>query len=171
LQPVRTVRVIPLPRVAEVLEELPRLLSASGELSPRRLHGPDGEELGDDYVYSVVSSLSPAWSNIDFEPNLARVGELDRHFVERQIERTHRDYRRATSQPSPWEVSELGIAALTDWSIQDEEEPWGVLVLEVPVFTIDRQRAVLRGQRCEYCYAEDFEHWLRKVDGRWTLTT
>jgi hypothetical protein len=163
-------RTIALPTVEEVLGEIDGLLAASGELAPRRAHDFEGELLDVEMVPWVLSALSPAWSNIDFEPQLGRLEELERKFVERQIERTHREYQLEPSRPSPWVLSRLSLARLTDSSIRDREEPWIVLCLEVPVLTIDRRRAVLRGQRNEATYAEDFEHWLEKVEGRWTLT-
>ncbi|MDX2093051.1 MAG: hypothetical protein SFX73_34730 [Kofleriaceae bacterium] len=163
----RGLRTIPLPTVDEVLHELPHLLVQSGELSPRRLTGPDGKAFRTDYTYRVLNSLSPAWSNIDFEPELGRIAELERYFLERQIERSHRDALLAPSRPSPWVLTELEVAPLTDWSIRDQGEPWGVLALEVPVLSMDRRHAVLRGQRCESFAAADFEHRLEKVRGRW----
>jgi hypothetical protein len=164
-------RTIALPTIEEVLTELPALLVASGELAPRRVRDLDGELLDEETIPLVLSTLSAAWSNIDFEPQLGRLDELERCFVARQIERTHRDYQLESSRSWPWVLRELSVASLTDSSIRDEEEPWIALCLEVPVLTIDRRRAVLRGQRNEATYAEDFEHWLEKVEGRWTLTS
>jgi hypothetical protein len=150
---VRALRRIPLPTVDEVRREIPRLLAQSGELSA-------GCE--------VWTTLVSAWSNIDFEPKLGRFGALDRAFIERQIERTHRDGQLGPSRPSPWFLTALGVAPLTDWPLDEREGSWSVLTLEVPVFTVDRRRASLRGQRADSKgLVEDFEHWLEKVKGRW----
>lgn len=161
-------RSIALPTPEEVLRELPELLTASGELTPRPLTGAQDGKL---WELSVRASLSPAFANPDLERDLGAFPDLERAFLERQIERTQRDYHREPSgdydgTPSPWVLTELSIAPLvTDMS--DREDGTGILFLEVPLFTIDRQRAVLRGQRHG---SEDFEHWLQKTEGRWTST-
>jgi hypothetical protein len=155
-------RSLALPSLDEVRRELPALLVASGELVPRPFPGePDGPLC----TLSVSPWLSPAWSNPDFEPDLAAFSELERACLERQIERTRRDYELTPAQ-SPnarWLLSELSVAPLTDWS--DRDDPTGVLFVEVPVLTTDRCYAALRGQRHGL---EDFAHWLRRTDGRWT---
>lgn len=156
-----------MPTVEEIFAELPALLVASGELSPRRLRDAEGNEVENESVYAVSNTLSAPWSNIDFEPDLRRFDALELAFLRRQIERGHRD-QQIESRRSIWVLSELSVAELSDWKITEREEPWGFLALEVPVFTLDRTRAVLRGQRCETFFAEDFEHWLHKVEGRWT---
>ena len=155
-------RSLALPTLDEVRRELPEFLVASGELVPRPL---PGELDGPLCALSVSPWLSPAWSNHDFEPDLAAFSELERAFLERQIERTRRDdlLTPVQSPNSRWLLSELSVAPLTDWS--DRDDPTGVLFVEVPVFTTDRCHAALRGQRHGL---EDFAHWLRRKDGRWT---
>lgn len=160
-------RSIPLPTLGEIRRELPNLLAASGELVGQ-LHGPDGQPHGPPHEFHVVTSLSPAYANTDFDPDLTGFDGLERAFIERQIERTHRDHQLGPVLQCRWTLTELTTAQLTDWSIQDGDEPFGVLALEVPVFTTDRSRAVLRGQRCESAWAEDFEHHLTRVEGVWT---
>lgn len=145
---------IALPTREELLALLPDLLEASGALVPRDPAIP----------LFVYEHLSPAWSNVDFDPELEAFAELDRAFVERQIERTHRDdlLGRVGS------VAHLEGIPLAGPSLFDDEGSWEVLLLEVPVLTVDRTHAVLRGQRQSSHDAEDFEHHLVKEDGRWT---
>jgi hypothetical protein len=158
-------RSLALPTLEEVRRELPELLVASGELLPRWF---PGELDGPLRTLSVSPALSPAFSNPDFEPDLAAFSGLERAFLERQIERTHRD-RELTSELSPngrWWLAELSVAPLTDWSSRSEDDgAYGVLLVEVPVFTTDRRFASLRGQRHG---EENFAHWLQRTDGRWT---
>lgn len=149
-----------LPTREEVLSVLPELLAASGELERTTKKG----------TFAVLASLSPAWSNLDFEPDFAAMGWLDRAFLERQVERTHRDDQLAPQRAWPWVLAELTIAPLTDGSILDRPGPFELLLLEVPVLTLDRRRAVLRGQRQTPRLAEDFEHWFRKEGERWIAT-
>ena len=155
-------RALALPNLDEVRRELPALLAASGELVPRPF---PGELDGPLATLSVSPWLSPAWSNPDFEPDLTAFPELERAFLARQIERTHRDdlLTPVRSQEARWLLTELSVAPLTDWSNRDDAT--GVLLVEVPVFTTDRRHAALRGQRHGL---EDFAHWLQKTDGRWT---
>jgi hypothetical protein len=158
-------RSLALPTLEQVRRELPELLVASGELIPRPF---SGDLEGPLQTLSVSPTLSPAFSNPDFEPDLAAFSELERAFLERQIERTHRD-RELDSELSPngrWWLAELSVAPLTDWPSRSEDDgAYGVLLVEVPVFTTDGCVASLRGQRHG---EEDFAHWLRKTDGRWT---
>ncbi len=145
---------IALPTREELLALLPDLLEASGALVPRDPATPL-------FVYEHVS---PAWSNVDFEPELDAFSELDRAYVERQIERTHRDDLLGRA----WSAEHLEGIPLAGPSLFDDETSWEVLLLEVPVLTIDRTRAVLRWQRQSPHDAEDFEHHLVKEGGRWT---
>lgn len=145
---------IALPTREELLALLPDLLGASGALVPRDPAIP----------LFVYEHLSPAWSNVDFDPQLDAFIELDRAFVERQIERTHRDDLLGRA----WSVALLEGIPLVGPSLFDDETSWEVLLLEVPVLTVDRTHAVLRGQRQSTHDAEDFEHHLVKEDGRWT---
>lgn len=157
-------RCFPLPTLDEVRRELPELLVASGELMPRPMVGEPGGRL---WKLSVNPWLSPAFGNADFEPDLAAFSELERAFIERQIERTHRDetLEPVRSPNARWLLTELSVAPLTDdW--EERTDGSGVLFVEVPVFTADRRRAALRGQRHGN---EDFAHWLQRTDGRWTL--
>ena len=143
-----------LPTREELLALLPDLLEASGALVPRDPAIP----------LFVYAHLSPAWSNVDFEPELDAFSRLDRAFVERQIERSHR----SDALGRTWTLTDLEGIALAGPSLFDEETSWELLVLEVPVLTIDRAHAVLRGQRQRSYEAEDFEHHLVTEDGRWT---
>ncbi|MEZ4252292.1 MAG: hypothetical protein R3B99_29110 [Polyangiales bacterium] len=143
-----------LPSRDELLALLPTWLAASGELEPHA-----------GVPRFVYAHLSPAWSNVDFDPELDVFSALDRAFVERQIERTHRDDHLGRA----WSLTHLEGLPLADASLFDDEtSPWEVLLLEVPVVTIDRMHAVLRGQRQTSAYAEDFEHHLTKEHGPWT---
>lgn len=148
-----------LPTPDEIFALLPELLAATKELTPRDPSRP----------LLVLDTLTPAWSNVDFEPNLAALPLRDRAFVERQIERTHREDQLTQTHPWPWVITRLAGATLTDFTLFDEVEPWECLTLEVPVLTIDRARAVVRGQRQQPTYAEDFEHWLVNEGERWIL--
>ena len=145
---------IALPTREELLALVPDLLEASGALVPRDPAIP----------LFVYEHLSPAWSNVDFDPELDAFTGLDRAFVERQIERTHRDDQLGRA----WSAARLGGIPLAGPSLFDDETSWEVLLLEVPVLTVDRTHAVLRGQRQGPHDAEDFEHHLVKEDGRWT---
>ena len=118
--------------------------------------------------------LSPAFSNPDVEPELAPLPALERAFIGRQIERTHRDLYPDDS-PHPWTLAELSVAPLTKYL--DRSDRVGIVLLEVPVFTNDRSQAILRGQRHPPTRPRalrsaivDFEHWLQRRDGRWILT-
>lgn len=153
-----------LPSFEEILHELPHLLMASGALTPRPLHGPTGASSGPPRESFVLETLSSPWSNVDFEPELGRFDALERAFVERQIARC----RRLEQLGRGWVLKDLEVAQVVDWSVRDGEEPYGMLALEVPVLTTDRKRAVLRGQRCESHFTEDFERYLERIGGRWT---
>lgn len=131
-------RSLALPTLKGVRRELPELLVASGELPGRPFRGLDVAL----WTLDVCPWLNAAFSNADSEPDFAAFPELERAFLERQIERTHRD--KCGSPDSPWFFAELSV----------------------PIFTTDCCRALLRGQRHG---DEDFEHWLQRVDGRWTL--
>jgi len=145
---------IALPTREELLALLPDLLEASGALVPRDPAIP----------LFVYAHLSPAWTNVDFEPELDDFTGLDRAFVERQIERTHRDDQLGRA----WSTAHLAGIPLAGPSLFDDATSWEVLLLEVPVLTVERTHAVLRGQRQSSHDAEDFEHHLVKEDGRWT---
>ncbi len=151
-------RSLALPTLKGVRRELPELLVASGELPGRPFRGLDVAL----WTLDVCPWLNAAFSNADSEPDFAAFPELERAFLERQIERTHRD--KCGSPDSPWFFAELSLTPLADWL--DRADPTGVMVLDVPIFTTDCCRALLRGQRHG---DEDFEHWLQRVDGRWTL--
>ncbi|MCA9611559.1 MAG: hypothetical protein KC586_02255 [Myxococcales bacterium] len=144
-----------LPTRDELLTLLPAWLAASDELVARDPAAP----------LFVYAHLSPAWSNVDFDPRLDAFSALDRAFVERQIERSHRDDQLGRS----WSLSFLDGVPLAEPSLFDDETtPWEVLLLEVPVVSVDRNHAVLRGQRQTSAYAEDFEHHLTREHGAWT---
>ena len=158
-------RSLALPTPDEVRRELPALLVASGELIPRPLAG---DPSGRPRTLSVNAWLSAAFGNADFEPDLAAFSELERAFIERQIERTARDEARepVRAPNARWRLHELSVASLADdWD--SRSDGLDVLFVEVPVFTTDRLRVCLRGQRHGM---EDFAHWLQKKDGRWTST-
>lgn len=156
-------RSLALPTVEEVRRELPDLLVASGELVPRPF---PGEAAGPPRALSVDPHLLAAFDNPDFEPDLAAFPALERAFIQRQIEQTHRDVTADYRSPrARWRLTELSVAALDDWEAR--EDGVGVLYLEVPVFTTDRQNAILRGSRHG---DERFEHRLQRSNGRWTST-
>ncbi len=149
---------LPLPTRDELLALLPLLLIASGELA-RPTGGPQTQ---------VFFRLSPAWANGDFEPQLDSLGARDRAYVERQIERLRCHYELEQETPWLWELSSLSQARLADRSLFRGPDEYRVLMLEVPVVTIERDRAVLRGQRQGGDDAEDFEHWLHLQGATWT---
>lgn len=151
----------PLPTPEELLPQVAVLLAASGALADR-------ETL-------VIGPMVPAWSNIDFEPEFERLAwasTLDRAFMQRQVERTHREYQLMPGRLWRWVVPELDGVQLVDGSmvVSPELGDRRVLALEVPVLSLDRRRAVLRGQRMTSGWAEDFEHWLRAEGAGWTTT-
>lgn len=151
-----------LPTPAETLREVPKLLEASGELS----RAPP-EEDGQVAVFAVAEFLSPAFGNPDLDTDLSMFSELERTFIERQIERMRRDDEIAAAHKRdwPWVLTELSIAPL--WRRSGAEPHAGVIFLEAPVLTTDRSLAMLRGQR--HHGGENFAYQLRRMDGRWTL--
>ncbi|MEM9072032.1 MAG: helix-hairpin-helix domain-containing protein [Myxococcota bacterium] len=151
----------PLPTRDEILDLLPALYAASGEDQPRPLLGVEGRRTGSPYVFGVLHTLSPAQANPDFEISLEGHSELERAFLHRQIERSHRNNQRNLV----WEVR--GVSRIVDWTVQDSPELFGLVAFEVPLVSTSRDFAILRGQRCESFGAEDFEHRLRRDGTTW----
>jgi len=155
-----SLRSIALPTPAEVLQSVPELLAT---LFRERTDAPR--------TTSVSPCLEQAFHNPDEPADLSRFSELDRAYLERQIARTERDFYIKPLR-SPWKLVHLAIAPLTDWSNRSNAE--GVLVLEVPLFTIDRRHAILRGQWHDaedaIPAALDFHHVLVREGDQWTLT-
>ena len=166
---------VPLPTPDEIKRELSALLAASGVLQPRRLHDSAGMPTGPLCEPMVVAPMSSAWSNLDFDADLTRFSPRNRAYIQRQITRTHWDsLHESPDAPSPWRLTTQHLPRLGDWAVAyDDTNPqarWCLVALEVPVFTIDRTRAVLRGQLNEPGYAEDFEHHLTHRSGQWICT-
>lgn len=156
----------PLPTPEELFALVAELLQASGKLAPAP---PSESDQTAPEPLSVMATLSPAWSNIDFDPELSRLPPLDRAYTQRQIERTHRDHQLQPERPYPWVLRALPTVPLSDHRIFVQGGRFRVLLLEVPVISIDRRCAVLRGQYQQPEIAEDFEHWCIKDKDTWTL--
>ncbi|MCB9598668.1 MAG: hypothetical protein H6719_38490 [Sandaracinaceae bacterium] len=155
---------VTLPTAEALLALVPELLRASGELAPRPLReAPDGAHV----LVSVMAHLSPAFSNPDFDPELGEVTGLERAFLERQIERTHRESQLDPTRPWRWVLTSLADAPLVDWRLFDGGAPYALVILEVPLLALDGRRALLRGQRQDPTYAEDFACWLTRDGAAW----
>lgn len=155
-----------LPTAESILAMVPELLAACRELEPRRPSMmPDSQLL----EVSVMATLSPTFSNPDFDPELPDIDAVERAFLERQIERTHREYQLQPHRPWRWVLAQLEPAPLVDWRILDQPHAFLLLILEVPLLTPDGGRALLRGQRQEPGYVEDFEQWLERKGTQWQL--
>ncbi len=165
--PFTRVHTLPLPTREVVLSAVPALLRATGELTrtPRTCAA--------DAPRFVAPLLSPAWSNIDFEPDLPTMEAADRRYVERQIQRSHFleqwhfEQGADDNEASRWSLSETPDAPLGAPSMVATSPFFVMLFLEVPVFSVDRTFGILRGQRQEPAYAEDFAYQLQRKDSQW----
>lgn len=154
---------VTLPTAEALLALVPELLRASGELAPRSAdEAPDGP-----LPVSVMASLSPAFANPDFDPELGDVTGLERAFLERQIERTRRESQLEPTRPWRWVLTSLEDAPLADWRIFQSRAPFALLLLEVPLLTLDGRRALLRWQRQDPTSADDFTCWLARDGATW----
>jgi len=151
----------PLPTVRSVLDIVPALLAASGELGARSFNGRR-------LAMRVVAELNPAFANVDLDPDLSRFSTAEQQHLRRQRRRTfdQLDQHFAGTHPWPWvlgPVPGLPLAA-PDW--KRAGDPTGLLHVDVPLITSNSAMASLSGQRHGL---EDFAYWLRRQGAGWVL--
>ena len=158
------VRTLSLPTRDELFGLFSELVHASGLDRPRALQGLDGQPSGSPFPFWNLASLSPAQANPDFEVDFGQVSDEGRAFLQRQVDRSHRDRMRSQG----WQLPEGSLPRLTDWRIRDREGGFGVFVFEVPLVWPGGRRVILRGARCESNTQEDFEFRLERGSNGWT---
>lgn len=166
-------KLFPLPSLDELRDLVVALLPLTGLLAPGPLMNARQQRTGPPVLPSLLARLSAAYSNIDEDAELEEFDRFDRLYLERQVERTRRENLLEAFPPqAPWRWTlqrGVGDLALADWSVQDSDEPYALLAMEVPLVTFDRRRAILRGQRIEPRYAEDFEVRFERRGRRWAI--